>query len=509
MIIAKSYNLKLILLIGLAIHGPVYSQAGSLDLSFDSDGYVITDVGSDDVGSVIGIQPDGKILIGGGSNYMFLMIRYNIDGSIDTTFGNTGLVLTDVGPGYDWIEAVEIQTDGKILAAGSALIGSHFAFCIIRYLQDGTIDTTFGNGGIMTTDIGPANDQPFDMKIQDDGKIVLAGISNNGTDYDYALVRYHPNGVLDTTFSFDGYTTYGSGLGTDIASSVLINNDDKIIIGGRYSNGSHFDFGLVQYDIDGDIDSTFGVNGLVITDIASSHDYLMEMELQDDGKIIAAGNARIVLDEDFAVVRYNIDGSLDSTFGFDGIVTTDVYGMDYGMSVVLQTDNKIVIGGYSENSSADFALCRYNENGQLDLTFDLDGKVSNDFGVHEQGYSLAIQNDDKILLAGISFGFPNDGIIIARYHDGYVGAENIENKSAVKFYPNPTKDFIFIEFENPEASDQSYQLNIFNSIGQLVAVEMLSSGINQIPLYMSEGIYQFQIANFKTNFQTTIKVVVK
>jgi uncharacterized delta-60 repeat protein len=192
------------LLITVGAH-PVAAAEGDLDTTFDSDGKVTTAIGaSDNEAYSVAIQSDGKIVAAGssknGSNYDFALARYNTDGTLDTNFGTGGKVITAIGSSTDVAESVAIQSDGKIVAAGFSNNGSNNDFALVRYNTNGTLDTTFDSDGKVTTAIGSANDAAYSVAIQSDGKIVAAGFSNNGSNNDFALVRYNTNGSLDTSF---------------------------------------------------------------------------------------------------------------------------------------------------------------------------------------------------------------------------------------------------------------------------------------------------------------------
>ena len=174
-----------------------YNTNGSLDTNFGTGGIVTTSIGSvNDYASALGIQSDGKIVVAGysynsSSKFHFALVRYNTNGSLDTTFGTGGIVTTAVGSSYDYAHALGIQSDGKIVVAGSSSNGSKYNFALVRYNANGTLDTGFGTGGVVTTSIGSNWDSAYGLGIQSDGKILAAGYSGNGSNYDFALVRYN------------------------------------------------------------------------------------------------------------------------------------------------------------------------------------------------------------------------------------------------------------------------------------------------------------------------------
>ncbi len=297
----------------------------NLDTTFGSAGKVITDIGSNDYARAVAIQGDGKIVATGfaaesifGSvpprTSTFALVRYNTDGSLDTTFGSAGKVTTAIGSAADdYASAMAIQSDGKIVAAGTSWNGTpNFAFALVRYNTDGSLDTTFGGTGKVTTSIVSDN-QAYAVAIQGDGKIVAVGRSWTGGNYDFALARYNTDGSLDTTFGGTGKVTTSIGSGDDVADAVAIQGDGKIVVAGTSSTGApNCDFALVRYNTDGSLDTTFGTNGMVITAIGTGINIANAVVIQGDGKIVAAGysNNGPGLSYNFALARYNTEGAL-------------------------------------------------------------------------------------------------------------------------------------------------------------------------------------------------------
>ena len=401
-----------------------FSQPGSLDNTFGTNGKVTTPVGSSsDYGKAVAIQGDGKILVSGssnngGNNDDFALVRYNSDGTLDNAFGTGGKVTTAVGTGNngDVGESVAIQSDGKIVVAGIADNGTSFDFALVRYNSNGSLDNTFGTNGIVTTAIGSGTDWGHSAAIQSDGKIVVAGISNNGVNNDFAIVRYNSNGSLDNTFGTGGKVTTAIGVAADEGYSVAIQSDGKIVVTGFSHNGTNNDFALVRYNTDGTLDNTFGAGGKAITDFGGT-DEAYSVAIQSDGKIVGVGYSFTGGYNYFTIVRYTSNGGLDNTFGTGGKVTNLIGNASNGYSVAIQSDGKIVAtGGSLSTFSSDFYLTRCNTNGSMDNTFGSSGIVSTDFtGTNDDGLSVTIQSDGKILVAGFSkVGF-NFNFALARY----------------------------------------------------------------------------------------------
>ncbi len=490
-----------------------YNSDGTLDTSFSGDGCVVTDFTGDSAGQSVKVQTDGRILVGGFSNGDFGMVRYNVDGTLDTSFSGDGKVTTDFG-NDDGINGIVIQADGKIVAAGysgdpdPATVSD---IVLARYNADDTLDTgiapadttpptvvtcnpadgvtnvalgqnvvvtfseaiqkgtgtiaihsgsasgtvlesynvatstnltisgstltidptgtmlsnsyyfvTFDAGSIkdlvgnpyagtinydfktlshrgeITTDFG-GNDYGFCLAIQADGKILVSGMTN----HDFALSRYNVEGTLDTTFSVDGKVTLDIGL-NDFGSGIALQADGKILISGATHNdfASNGDVALARYNANGSLDTSFSGDGIVTTPIGG--DAVCRVTVQPDGRIVVGGFSN----GDFAVARYTADGTLDTTFSGDGIVTTNIGGEDYGSGLALQTDGKILLAGstWTGDSQANFALLRYNADGSLDTNFSGDGIVTTDINYRDQGLGMTVQADGKILVVGESDG---------------------------------------------------------------------------------------------------------
>jgi uncharacterized delta-60 repeat protein len=218
-----------------------FAQDGSLDLSFGNGGKVITPIGlGQDIGYSVAIQADGKIVMAGSSyivNDDFALSRYNSNGSLDLSFGTSGIVTTSIGSAGDVAHSVAIQTDGKIVVAGYSYINNHRDFALTRYNTNGSLDTSFDTDGKVTTPIGSSTDEGYAVAIQADGKIVVAGTTFNGSIFDFALIRYNSNGSLDLSFDIDGIVTTHIGSGTSFGYAVAMQADGKIVVAGFSDNG--------------------------------------------------------------------------------------------------------------------------------------------------------------------------------------------------------------------------------------------------------------------------------
>jgi uncharacterized delta-60 repeat protein len=438
---------------------------GALDPSFGTGGKVTTDFGFTDVATAVAVQKDGKILAVGyddGGAPDFAIARYNPDGSLDTTFnatatptgfnGNGRLSFTFGAPifgGSEKASAVAIQDDGKIVVAGYTDAGGGTAnnFAVARINPDGTLDPTFGVGGKQTLDIG-FDDRATGVAIQDDGKIVVGGFDDGGFA-DFAVVRFNTNGILDTTFNAAGTGAVGSAPGiltfnfgalgvVEKANALAIQTDGKIVmagftgLGGAVGNPNNF--ALARVNPDGTLDATFGAGGKQSIDFGFD-DQATSVVLQPDGKIVAAG-----FDDggsaDFALVRLNPDGSLDTTFndvatptGFNGdgrlsfTFGAPVFGgVEKAHALAIQPDGRLVVVGTTDAGGGtvnNVGVARINTDGTLDTTFDADGKAIIDLGGNDEGNGVALASDGRVVVAGTSGG----NFALARLF-GSVGSDN-------------------------------------------------------------------------------------
>ena len=380
--------------------------AGQLDTTFGVNGKVTTQIGSSSRSEALAIalQPDGKFVSAGYSansanSSDFALARYNSDGSLDATFGTGGKVTTDIGNDDNASFALAIQTDGKFVAAGSRFNGADDDFALIRYNSDGTLDNTFGAGGIVTTNFGGSSEIIDAITIQPDGKIVAAGYRVSGSFFDFALARYNSNGSLDDTFGSGGRITTSITDFDDLARAIALQADGKIVVVGE----ANADFAAARYNANGSLDTTFDGDGTVVTSI-NLFDSAYDVAIQGDGKIVAAGEAGNGSNSDFALVRYESNGSLDATFDGDGKVTTTIGESDeFASSVAIQASGNIIAGGFSYNgANDDFALVRYNSNGSLDLTFGAGGRTTTDFGNSSFDYisAIAVQSTNRLIAVG-------------------------------------------------------------------------------------------------------------
>ncbi|MBD2502393.1 DUF4347 domain-containing protein [Anabaena azotica] len=380
------------------------SNPGELDVGFGNAGIVTTTANR--YARSVAIQTDGKIVVFGGYG-QFDLARYNIDGSLDTSFGNAGIVNTSVGSGAEDGYSVVLQPDGKIVVAGyiwDSTQPNQPDFALARYHPNGSLDSSFGNGGTIITNFGA--DFGRKLLVQPDGKIILAGYIGNG-NADYVLLRYNTNGSLDTSFGNGGRVNGTNGY------AVAIGTDGKILVGGKVGSGSSSDFALTRYNLDGSLDNSFGNSGRVQAAIGISGEEIHSMAIAPDGKIVVAGrvwkyvNGSSSNQDDLAIARFNVDGTLDANFGNGGKVITPLSNStsDRANSLSIQVNGKIVVAGYVENPNNNLSrttvLLAYNPDGTLDNSFGTGGQVATPINSqYDEIDVLATQSDGKLVVVG-------------------------------------------------------------------------------------------------------------
>lgn len=347
-----------------------YNTDGTLDGSFANSGTLIVQVGSArSYARNIAIQPDGKIVIGAYTYddiaSDFALVRLNADGTLDSSFGTNGITIVDNGS-HEVVDAMTILNDGKILLAGN----NYDNFLAARFNTDGSLDTSFGTNGWTTTIFDSSYGQVKDATSQNDGKILLSGFASDISTgrHKIAVARFNTDGTIDSTFGTSGQVSFNIGSFDDYGAGVAVQTDGKIMIGGYTildSNFSKYDFAAVRLNSDGTFDDSYGTNGIVVTSVIDNgRNYAEQMLIQPDNKTVLMGFVGVGSnDDDMGMVRFDIDGNLDATFGTGGKVTTDVNGRyDYGKAIAIQPDHKIILTGYSYTSAgvAEIVVARYD-----------------------------------------------------------------------------------------------------------------------------------------------------
>lgn len=455
-------NLFLILTIIFTTYIQSLAQAGYLDTDFGNYGTRITEF-SESLDAIydIEVQPDGKILAGGTSGGEFIIACYSTDGMLDENFGDGGFVLH---PSGERLHNMTLQADGKIVAAGTYKTPGN-AFFVVRYHPDGTLDESFdGTAEIITAaNEGPGFVTARAVTVLSDGKIVVGGEASYSNYYsEFAVARYHADGSLDSSFGSEGKVTTHIEYDDNVMADMVVYPNGKILACGiTGSLWSPYYVTMARYQADGALDGSFSVDGKV-ADLVDSLDFLeiTGVALQPNGNIIVSGS----WDRQFMIRQYKNNGSVNQNFGEGGnVVTTFVPGIGGASDVLIQPDGKILAAGYSgtESSRVKFSLARYDENGVPDYyDFGGLGEVTTTFYEFSQINAITVQPDGKILAGGKVESDTSKAFVMARYISGLeVSTESVANEfKAFSVYPNPVKDDITLSYQLDNKINMSLKL---------------------------------------------------
>jgi uncharacterized delta-60 repeat protein len=383
---------------------------GVVDTSFNGGAQLVSVAEGEDYATAIAVQPDGKVITvghttttAGGTD--IAIVRHGRDGTLDTTFGNGGRVVTAIaaGRGGDTAYAVAVQADGKVVVAGSTTAnGSDQDFALVRYLPNGALDTSFGNGGKVVTSLGSSADRIHAIALQADGRIVVGGDSDRGTatGIDFALARYLPDGMLDAGFGNGGtvVTPIRAQRSSDSVYAIVLQPfgpEQRIV-----AVGGEGDFVAARYTAAGALDAGFGSGGRIAGVFGNSTiGAARAVTLTADNRLVLAGHVQ----NDFALARLNVDGSTDAGFGNGGKVVTAVSAnWDSVTALVRQADGKLLAGGWvyeGNSSSGNFAVARYSADGALDAGFGNAGIAVTPVAAptrSDSGRALVLQPDERV-----------------------------------------------------------------------------------------------------------------
>lgn len=425
----KCLKLTLLLSSYFLMSSPVWASEGVLDTTFHSpDGYVLWDGGSGyDRARDVALQQDGKIVVTGymtnGLNNDLMVLRFNPNGTLDPDFGIDGTYIYDGGMGHDTGMAVSIQSDDRILVAGTHSNGVDDDILVMRLNTDGFPDPNFGSNGLFIYHGDYGTDGAADLQFQADGSIVIAGYSYNGIDNDLLVMRLTAEGLLDTTFNTHGTVRFDGGKGHDFGLRLAVQTDQRIVVTGGSQNASDYDIMVVRFDTFGALDQTFGTNGIVLLD-GGDYDRGYGVDLDSQGNILVTGVRTQPetddTDYDIPVFRLDPNGVPDTSFGDSGMALYDGGIREQGYDLVVQCDDTILITGHSSNPNvgiSDWALVvlKYDSNGVLDTTFGTQGVYSyNPTETTEWGYGLVLQPNGKIVVVGQAHNGVDDDVILLR-----------------------------------------------------------------------------------------------
>ena len=394
------------------------------------------------------------------------------DGVLDTSFhAPDGYVLWDGGSGYDRGRDIALQHDGKIVVVGYMTNGVDNDLFVVRFDSNGVLDINFGVSGAYIYDGGIGDDLGLAIAVQSDGKIVVAGAHSNGVDDDILVLRLSVDGFPDPTFGSDGAFVYDSGYGGEGALDLRVQADGTAVIVGYSHDGADSDLLVVRLTTEGHLDATFGTDGMARLDVGGGHDSGLRLVVQPDNSIVVTGYSHNGSNHDILVARFDATGTLDQTFGDDGLVLLDGGDYDRGFGVGLDSQQRVLLTGLmtqpdAQDTDYDICVLRLDPNGVLDTSFGYDGIALYDGGNREECYDLVVQCDDSILLAG---------------HSGYssIGASDW-NLVVLKYSPDGTLDTTFgsegvYAYDPTENTEWGYGLAL-QTDGKIVVTGQVHNG---------------------------------
>lgn len=417
------------------------AQPGTLDPTFGNFGKVTTDVGlaTYDEAHAMALQADGSIVVAGTSGYSgtqdFMAARYLSDGTLDPSFGAGGKALLSIDFGDDIARALALQPDGKVLLGGYSYTGLGIGFALARLNTDGTPDASFGSGGFITTVLpGDITLQARAIAVQPDGRIVLAGGGAEG----FAIMRYLDDGQPDTSFGASGLVTVDFSEGNDQATALALQPDGNILLAGYASGLVEDSVALARLLPDGSLDASFGNGGAVRVTYPTLPSVANGLHLMADGRFLVSGFAN----SSGIVGRFLPDGSPDPSFNgfgwrlfsFVGTVGARIHDVE------VQQDGRIALAGSGIGAQPHFLIASLEDDGSFDTGFGTGGYTLTDFAQdQDDAFALSLQPDGKLLLAGRTNGGTTDmDVALARYNpDLNVGSPDPEQRTALRVWPVP------------------------------------------------------------------------
>lgn len=526
-------NLRYALLIGsvlFAATSALQAQSGTLDPTFNGTGYVIDPVNNLDVGQKILVQHDQKILqIGMSFDAAYVsraqVFRYNPDGSRDTDFGTNGAFTYELDFEANIYGAV-LTPDGKIVLAGSTTDYQTYRLLLIQLNADGTLDNSFAGTGVLAQSVSVvvenAEDIANDVTLDADGNILVCGTSY---DADYIrrpiVVRFTPDGQLDTGFGINGVASIPAGIGSSGFDGIVVQPDGRILATGYFgSDLLWYELLMVRFETNGSLDPTFGVAGVVKYNYGNVDDEATDVTLTPDGSILVAGvTVTQTYNYSALLMKFTPDGEVDTNFGTDGAVEEDLDTFDYAAMVKVLTDGTIVMAGTSGDgppNGFDMAVWKYLADGTRDNSFGTNGLaapvIPNRYAMI---YGMDVQVDGKILIGGQARTTMNQNhFLIARLQNDITSsvAEQTGGDHTTAF-PNPATAGSLVTVQLPETVRAGTRIDLFAADGQLVRSYTTSQfqrtaqgAAIQLPADIATGVHRLTIEH--SGSRTNVSIIV-
>lgn len=496
----------------LGTQNVAFGQAGELDAGFGDGGVVITSIAPmhDDV-TTVAIQPDGKIVSVGRSHASStdmdgFVTRHLPDGSLDSTFGNNGSLQIDLGSLEEGFGDVTILSSGKILIGGSTMIQSDHAGLLIQLNEDGSYDAGFGNNGVYKESINGSSGL-YKIMLLDNGEILTTGHVLT----EPSIFKFNADGSLATGFGINGVVSINSQTVSNFGSILkIVKHDGKLLVIGRSGFQNNSDAVIFRFNADGSLDNSFGDSGWITLQIGDQFNILTDIKVLSDAKILVCGN---YYDNNsighFYLAQLTSDGNLDTSFGSDGVLHFDVSsGNDFCNALILQPDGKILLSGVADSQ---FYVGRVGSDGTFDPSFGNNGSVFTQVGISDCSINDSrFQADGRILVAGYA-RTTYRGLALARYESGLNISVNELAQENVLIHPNPTATTATLTLPNAG----TFAINVIDAMGREVyneqGIERSRNAEGSLELNTSQwpqGIYAITATN-KEGVRYTGKLVVR
>jgi uncharacterized delta-60 repeat protein len=498
------------MLLGLSSSLTAQDASGDLDLTFNGTGEVVIDNGYLDLYQDVKMTSDGRI-IAVGTTYDATyaadieVTLFKNDGTLDPEFGTGGVYRYHLG--YETgAYACYVKEDGNILVAGYSMDDfGGFEMVLLQLTAKGVLDPAFGNGGVARYDYGPGEDMPYGMAVQEDGMILLAGtIRDEAYNLVPAIVRFTPEGILDTTFGNNGLAVIPVAFAENEFAAVQVQKDGRIVAAGHIGNDlTWFSLLMARFEADGSLDTTFADNGILNLNLGNVDDEFFDLRITSAGNIVATGFTTSQGDYNFhlLVMQFDQDGVPTPYFGNEGLVIWGETSYNVGYAMEVLADDKIVIAGSSGDKApgdSDWGIWKLNADGTLDPSFGNGGLVTTDGGQQfDEALGITVQDDGKLVAAGKFRINDNINFAVARYlNELTVGVPEIPAASGISVSPNPVSRQSSVTVSVELTEQQQVSVQVINLAGKVVmekslgthAAGMMTARVGLSP-DISSGIY--------------------
>lgn len=474
----------------------VFGQAGELDLAFNGDGIFTQDFNGDGFAQTAALQPDGKILIGGrldGSDDDLLLMRLDTYGNPDLTFGSQGYTIVDYLGDDEQIQSIAVTPSGQIITLSECDSANVTGALFTRFFSNGQIDQSYGDQGhkFVNTPTGSNSNTWNDMALLQDGSVLATGRVNATGGYTGGILKMNSSGQVDQSFGTNGLLQLSNnGSNVNLKDLEALPNGDFFVLGSTTLQGNRAIY-LAKLDASGNMVSTFGGNGYLVLGLSGAP-FPKHLLIKPDGKIFITAQAYINGWSQIVNIQLLNTGQLDQSFGTNGRTDTQIlFGHTNANASALLPDGKFLLTGSSDGPwNEDFALARLKSDGSLDKSFHFDGYVTKNVGGGNDYVADAVlQLDGRMVLVGNSANQSDNIISAARFLTGYSSAIEInENAAAINLvaYPNPCSDWLRIE---APANVRTLKAQLFNLQGNMIWDKMIDPA-NAIDMQaLSAGLY--------------------